>query len=77
MKRNVLNEVEGYIEIAKMAGYKHIAVRKASTIAGVYYTPVLMICDGYEAVKDWCLRHQNDTEFDNDYVSQYVIGIVK
>ena len=77
MKRNVLNEVEGYIEIAKKAGYKHITVRRASTDACVYYIPVLMICDDYETVKDWCIQHENDTEFDTDYVSQYVIGIAK
>lgn len=77
MKRNVLSEIEGYIEIAKMVGKKELVVRKASTSADVYYTPIEMVRGDFETVKDWCLQRQNDTEFDNDYVSQYVIGIAK
>lgn len=77
MKRNALSEVEGYIEIAKMANKKELGVYKASTIASVYYTPVEMVRGDYETVKDWCIQHQNDTEFDDDYVSQYIITIAK
>ena len=75
MKRNIAEEVKGIMQIAKMVGVNELVVIKKSTWASAQYKPVEMIRGDYDTVLNWCLAHQDDPEFDNDYVSQYVINV--
>ena len=77
MKRNIKNELEGMKQIAKWAGKTEFVVMKSSTWAGAQYPAVEMVRGSFEDVETWCYAHQNDHEFNTDYVSQYEICLVK
>lgn len=77
MKRNVADEVKGMAKIAQRCKVDELVVTKQSTSAWVQYPAIEMVRGDYETVLNWCLEHQDEPEFDNDYVNQYVISLAK
>jgi len=74
MKRNIEKELDNVKYMNEnFGGSGKFIVLKQSTDAGVWYGSVKMIEGDFNTVKNWCLEHQDDTGFDNDYVSQYYI----